>query len=59
MKIKWTDPVEISQTASINVADQQQYRFVGYEELIYEKVIELEEQMKLINKKLDKILGDK
>lgn len=59
MKIKTDTPVEISQTSTINIADCPQPRIVRYEEIIYDKIIELEEQVKLINKKLDEILGDK
>ena len=58
MKIKTDTPVESGQTSTININDNK-YRFVGYEELIYDKVIKLEEQMKIINKKLDEILGEK
>ena len=58
MKIKTDTPVESSQTSTVNIAEIPKYRFIGYEELTFRKVIELEEQLKIINKKLDEILGE-
>jgi hypothetical protein len=59
MKIKTDTPVEISQTsATINLNDFPQPRIVGFEEIIYDKIIELEEQVKIMNKKLDKLSGE-
>ena len=66
MKIKEFVPAETStttptteiETATIKASDLQTPRFVGFDELVYEKIIKLEEQMKLINKKLDELLGE-
>lgn len=57
MKIRTDTPVESSQTSAINIADFPPPRIIGFEEIIYDKVIELEKQVKIINKKLDEILG--
>lgn len=59
MEIKIDTPVESSQTSTVNIAEIPKYRFVGYEELTFKKVIELEEQVKIINEKLDKLLGER
>ena len=56
MKIKTDTPVETGQTFDLN--NLPQIRTVEFEEIIYEKVIKLEEQVKSINEKLDKILGE-
>ena len=60
MKIKIADtPVESGQTsASINIADFPQPRIIGFEEIIYEKLIELNEELKRMNRRLDEILGE-
>lgn len=59
MKIKTDTPIESGQTsASINIADFPQSRIVGFEEIIYEKLVELNEELKRMNERLDEILGE-
>lgn len=53
------DDKEIENTATIKISDLQTPKFVSFDELVYEEVIKLGEQMKIINKKLDEIMGNK
>lgn len=50
---------ETENTVTIKISDLQTPKFVSLGELAYEKAIELEDQVKIINKKLDEILGNK
>ena len=58
MKIKTDIPVESGQTGTIHLADCPQPRSVSYEEIIYEKLVELNEELKIMNERLDEILGE-
>lgn len=52
-----TKPVKkcVLTTEVENIRD---YEIVGYEEIIYDKIIKLEEQVEIINNKLDELLGE-
>ena len=60
MKIKKFVPVEPSNTmAIININDGKPMRVVGGEELLYEEVIKIKEELKRLNKRIEEILEEK
>lgn len=58
MKTKTGLPAEAGQTTALNTINTQQYRTIGFKEIVWNKLIELEKQVNNINKKLDEILGE-
>lgn len=60
MKTEKFVPIESSSTtvATININDVP-VRTVGSEEILYEEVIKIKEELKRLNKRIDEILGEK